>query len=252
MNNTYTALIVEDEEGDAELLQGLLSKYSDIESRGIADSLELAREKILKLRPDLVFLDIELYGKNVFELLDDFRQLSLNFYIVFTTAHSEYAVKAFRYAALDYLLKPIETDKLDAAISRMINAVNGKYNMNRKLDALQIAFDKIIIEETGRDLYLDADDILFLEAVTGENYTQVFLSDRQKPIVISRGLGEMESRLEGNKNFFKIHRSFIVNLDYIKEVNSAKGSVVIDSHTITVSERKARELRKIFRDHKGR
>jgi two-component system, LytTR family, response regulator len=246
MQERYSAIIVEDEQGDAELLQSLLKKYPNIEYCGHADSVPRARNMILELQPDLLFLDIDLYGDTAFDLLDKVMEYNLHFYIIFTTAYNEYAIKAIKYSALDYLLKPIEIDALEQAISRMSNTDPKSFYLHAKIEKLNNSFKKIVVEQAGKDIYLDPKDILYLQAVKGEGYTEIFTVKDKKDMIVSKGLGEFEKKLLG-PSFYKVHRSITINTEHLEEINSAKGFIRLCDKQITVSKRKARDLRKRFR-----
>jgi two-component system LytT family response regulator len=250
MQETYSAVIVEDEKGDAELLRSLLDKYPNIDCKGHADSVMRARNMILELQPDLLFLDIDLYGDTAFDLLDKIKEYNLHFYIIFTTAYNEYAIQAIKYSALDYLLKPIEIDALEQALSRMTNIDPKSLYLQSKIKKLTDSFKKIVVEQTGKDIYLDPEDILYLQAVKGESYTEIITINDKKNIIVSKGLGEFEKKLLG-VSFYKVHRSITINKMHLKEIDSAKGFIKIGDTKISLSKKKARELKQRFRERFG-
>lgn len=241
-NETYKTVIVEDEENDMLLLKALLKAFPEIQIVGNTDNVASGRNLILETKPDLIFLDIDLYGETGFSLLDKLKDYQLNFRVVFTTAHKKYAIKAFNYNTFDYLLKPIDTDALERVIKKFTNEKKDNH-----LSIFNDSFHKVIIEQSGRDIYIDADDILYLKAVKGETYTEVYTSKSDKPLIVSKGIGEFEKKILAG-NFMKVHRSFTINLKYISEINSTKGFIYLGDTKIKVSTKKAAQLRKFLRD----
>ena len=239
-----TAIHVEDEPRNIELLESLVKIHcGDIvnlvgSARNVADAIAL----IKKVKPQLVYLDIELNRGNAFELLEELHEANeMNFQVVFITAFNEYAVKAFRYSAIDYLLKPISIDELKEASIRALNKINqlsGNGNILEAINQLKINLNttKIGIPVTDGILFLKTEDIVRIEAKG--SYSILYLSDGKK-ITSTKNLGDFESILpEGI--FFRVHNSWIINLKYLRKYYRGKSSYMEmeDGSTVAVSIRK--------------
>lgn len=239
------ALIVDDEQHCIDRLTRLVNEHLSsavhiMDSFKTADDAERA---INKYKPELVFLDVQLDGKTAFDLLKKFDKI--NFEIIFTTAYEKYAIQAFKFSALDYLLKPVVADDLKEAINRMLEK-NPKIDTNKKLETLlgnlYTATRKICVPVVNGIIVLKIDDIVRCEADI--NYTTIFLKDKQK-LVVAKTLKEFEELLSGY-NFFRIHNSNLVNLSYVKSYNKGKGGSVtmMDNSEIDVSTRRKEEFLK--------
>ncbi len=225
-------------------LQDLLKKYSpDIEVAGVCNSGAEGLAKITELKPDLVFLDVEMQGMNGFEMI---RKLpAVNFEIIFTTAYEQYAIRAIRFSALDYLVKPIDTTAFQEAISRMREKMEEKQPGEQKpLEILGIPaekrFNNLAIPTMEGLLFIGIEDIVRCESE--DKYTRIFLADK-KVILASRTLGDFEDILSPH-GFFRIHKSYLINLKHLKKYLRGEGGQVImtDGATLDVSRRKKEEL----------
>ena len=235
------ALLVDDELKAQKNLSALISEYaSEIEIIGTASSVSEAKLKIEEYNPDIVFLDIEMDGESGFDLLELFPDA--NFDIVFVTAHNEYAIKAFKYAAADYLLKPIDIDELENCVknlSKPLKSVNRKEQQRLLLDTIKKhndSFSKIVLPTLESLVFVEAKDIVRCEST--DNYTNVFLSTGKK-ILVSKNIKHFEEVLEPF-GFYRIHRSHLVNLNFISEYFRGEGGYVVmkDESSIPVSRRK--------------
>lgn len=241
-----TAIHVEDEPRNIELLESLVKMHcSDIvnlvgNARNNKDAIKL----IKKIKPQLVYLDIELNNGNAFELLEELHEADeLNFKVVFITAFNEYAVKAFRYNAIDYLLKPISIDELKEASMRAFNKINqltgsGNENILAALNQLKINLNtlKIGIPVADGILFVKSDEIVRIEA--SGSYTIIYLA-AQKKITSTKNLKDFEGILpEGI--FFRVHHSWIINIKYLRKYYRGKSSYMEmeDGSTVAVSIRK--------------
>lgn len=200
-------LIVDDERKARKYLTYLLHKveanWTDIHE---ASNVEDAKSIIIKDRPDLVFLDIEMPIKSGFQLIEELGEI--NFQIIFTTAYDQYALKAFEVYAQDYLLKPIDPERLKKSIERA----------KKNCDLLQQEgknknIEKIIVPKNGRNYYVDTNDILYIEA----KRAYVVLYTNESTYTFSKSLKHFEQLFQLTRNFLRIHRSFIVNLDYLEQ-----------------------------------
>ena len=183
---------------------------------------------IKKHNPHLIFLDIEMPGYSGLQLLDFFNEEEINFDIIFTTAFNDYAIRAFEMSAIDYLLKPIQIDKLVAAVERFKRKGRRSSFSNQQLSLLRHNMSsmnrKIAVPVTNGYEILQIDDVIYLEA--DGSYTRIILRDGQ-PFVVSKKLKYFEDLLEDNPQFFRLHRSYMVNLDCIKKFLRLDGGKVI-------------------------
>jgi two-component system, LytTR family, response regulator len=203
-------------------------------------------EAIDNLQPDIVFLDIEMPVMNGFLML---QQLTYkNFELIFTTAYDHYAIKAIRFSALDYLVKPIEIDDLKAAVLKAEEKRNHSYpNPQIELLVEQLIskknnFSRIAIPTNEGLQFIRVEDIIYLEA--SSNYTHIFSTEKKKYIV-SRTLKDFEDMLLTD-TFIRIHNSYIINKNYVEKYIRGDGGQVVLSNNVTldVSKRKKTEFLK--------
>lgn len=238
-------IIVDDEEFARSSLYFLIQENCEnVHICGIAKSVEEARELLLKHDVDLIFLDIAMPGKNGFELVPDAK--INNAQLVFTTAFDQYALKAFKANAIDYLLKPIDIDELKETVDKAAKFVRfSDYELERN-ERLTNLVSNIADRSEIRKLSLpngqgytmiDINEIIHIEA--DSNYSVFHLDNREK-ITVSRVLKEYEEILPDDQ-FVRIHKSSIVNLNYLKEYNSKNGLEVLlkNGQKIAVSRRRA-------------
>ncbi|WP_299430665.1 LytTR family DNA-binding domain-containing protein [uncultured Maribacter sp.] len=188
--------------------------------------------------PDCLFLDIEMPTMDGFQFIQKLQ--NKNFPVVITTAYNQYAIKALKNEALDYLLKPIDTDDLEETIVK-IKKFNTRNLTVDKLEKILLNFNsstntkKITINTDGKLLFLESNEILYAES--DGNYSTIFLTDGQK-IVLTKKLKEVNELLPPD-TFFRIHNSYIINLNKIKEFLKTDGYVILNSnHKIPVSRQK--------------
>lgn len=232
-------IIIDDEEGARESLSNLLEKYVEkVKVVAKAENIASALEKITKYKPELVFLDIEMPFGSGFELLE--RMKPIDFNIIFVTAYDHYALKAIKFSALDYLLKPVDIDELKASVKkhRDRSGENTGESYNNLLDNLKADDQekKLGIPDSHGISFLKINDIIRCES--DGNYTRIFMREG-KPILASKTLGEYEHLLEG-ESFFRVHRSHLVNLLHIKKYFKGDGSYIqlSDDTKVDVSRRK--------------
>ena len=243
------AIIVDDEEKNREGLARMIDQFChDVAVVGNAESASAAKKAIQEHQPDLVFLDIEMPGGNGFSLLEEMP--NPNFQVIFTTAHADYAIKAIKFAALDYLLKPININELKTAVEKAIinmNAAQDGSLLKKKIEVLKdnrknegFDFEKIALPTSdGIDFY-EIREILRCEA--DRAYCKFHMLNGQK-VVVSKPLKEFEDLLE-ECNFFRVHKSNMINLNQIKKYVKGKGGYLIlsdDSH-VDVSVRRKEAL----------
>jgi two-component system LytT family response regulator len=230
-------VIVDDEKNSIITVQKLAEKYTpEIEVVGTAQSVAEAVEVIKEKKPDLVFLDISMPdgdGFNVLEKLND-----LDFKVVFITAYDQYAIKAFEFAALHYLLKPIKGEDLQHAIERF-REENEKTDLNVQVDLLknllsQNELKRLVLSTSTGIHIIDIDDIVRCES--SNNYTTFFFKDGKK-IIVSKSI-QIYEKLLSPYHFCRVHNKHIVNLKYVKKyVKGRGGHLLLDTgEQIDVSE----------------
>lgn len=212
-------ILVDDETLAREKLRELLSCYPNIDIIGEAKNGEEAVEIIEKNDPDLVFLDIQMPGLTGFEVL---ARLSKKPYIVFQTAYDEYALKAFETSAIDYLLKPIDRERLQLTINKIMGMEQQKNAINGKIDKLLSFLNNGESEEhhlkyfrikTGDNIFfVKTEDIVYFEA--DNKYSILYTKDDSH--LINDTLSDLEHKLP--QNFIRVHRSFIINMDFLKKL----------------------------------
>jgi len=235
-----SCIIVDDEVKSRESLKILLEDFcQDVEVKALCENVAQAQEAIKVHHPDVVFLDIQLQRETGFDLLTKLKEV--NFEVIFTTAYSEYAIKAFRFSAIDYLLKPIDIEELKAALAKV---------EKRKSDTITARIEQLMqnLKSGSSDNYklalptadglvfVKVHEILYCEA--SSNYTEITMTDSKKYIV-SRTLKDYEELLV-DQNFYRIHHSYVINLNAIKKYVRGDGGYVImnNDKSLDVSKRK--------------
>lgn len=244
MNQKLTAVIVDDEEGPRKTLTAMLQRHHpEVELVGVAADVPSGIDLVHRTSPKLIFLDIELEDRTGFDLLKAL--VGQRPHVIFTTAHESYAVKAIRFSALDYLLKPIDAQELADAIAKAFE-IDRNTEKPVMVDMLLKNIDRSIGE---RVIALPVSDGLELVHVneivvceSDSNYTTLHLRD-DKRMVISRTLKEFEDLL-GEQEFIRVHNSHLISRRHIKRYIKGEGGEVIMSNgmNIAVSRRKKQEL----------
>lgn len=222
-------IIIDDESKARRLLTNILTDiYKDqvelFEASNLPQGVSLIREN----KPDIVLLDIQMPKYSGLEITQFFAHEEIGFQIIFTTAHNQYALEAFRASATDYLLKPIDHDELERAINKAI--FNGKNQSEvKRLERLEQAFlklslNKIALEIPKGFLFVSHDEIILLEA--DGMYTKVYLS-KQRTELICKPLKHFVDQLVNDKLFYRPHRSYLINLKHIKEVKKGDGFYIV-------------------------
>jgi two-component system LytT family response regulator len=237
------AIIVDDEARARRSLEVLLqTNHPEII---IAEQCFNVPQAVLAIRqhkPDVVFLDIEMPEFNGFELMNFFD--SVDFEIVFVTAYSEYAMQAFEISAVDYLLKPVQVNKLKAAIEKVKEQLH-THNMKQRLEVLQQnlqdnEFSRIALPVRDGLLFIEVNEIIMLEADGA--YTRVFLANGSN-LYVSKKLKFFEELLAKRKTFFRIHRSHLINLNFVKKYNRIETFIEMDNGvSMPVSKERKKEF----------
>ncbi len=232
-------IIIDDENNAREAIKGMLSyNFPEVEIVGEADGVFSGLKAIKDHSPDLVFLDIRMGDGTGIDLLQ--RLDEINFSLIFLTAYDEYALKAFRYSATDYLLKPIDIDDLTSAIEKVRkNMSHTQIDVQALIDSLKTTdtAEKKIVLKTSESIHLvKISSIIRCEA--SGNYTQLFFENR-KPIMVSKPLKEFETTLPDSV-FFRPHQSHLININKIDHIKKTDGYQVImtDGSNIPVATRK--------------
>jgi two-component system, LytTR family, response regulator len=237
------ALIIDDEVLGAKTLESLLKMHcSNVNVMGIAHSADDAEKSITTGAPDVIFLDIEMPFANGFDLLQRFKNHPFD--VIFTTAYNEYAVKAIKHNALDYLLKPIIPDELIAAVKKCedkkTREPEGFKNLEKIISTLSQKVHKLPVPSPEGIVYLDPDNIVYLQGDI--NYTHIHLIQGNK-ITSSKTLKDFEQLLS-SKQFFRIHKANIINLSYVSKYLKGDGGevVMVEGSSLEVSRQKKVEL----------
>jgi len=235
------ALIIDDEDIARENLRGLLEEYCpEVEIIGLCCNVAEGIAGISEHDPDLIFLDVRMQGETGFDLLAQIKDVTFD--VIFTTAHDEYALKAFKFSAVDYILKPIDIQELKAAVAKAQEKLKNKSEKNRfsymmdNMKSRNNSFNKIALPTTDGLTFVKRDDIIRCESA--DNYTQFFLVNGGK-IMVSKTIKYFEELLE-EYNFFRVHQSHLINLTHIVQYHKGKGgyAVMADNSAVIVSRRK--------------
>ncbi len=227
------AIIIDDEFDGRENLKKIIENFCpEVEILGVADSVVNGNKLVGAHKPDVVFLDVNMPVLDGFDFLDDYDEP--DFTVVIVSAHEEHGIKALKAGAVDYLLKPISIKELKKTVKKLLNIYNKKYK------EASIENDKILIPTSHGFDVLSFDNIIRLEADT--SYTKVITVDG-KSVIVSRTLKDFEDILLQN-NFFRTHKSYLINLKYVKKYSNNDGCFVVmaDGCKVDISRRKATEF----------
>lgn len=234
-------LIIDDESDAREALKMAVEKYCpDVEILSACETPEKGLEEILNLHPDLVFLDVEMPGMSGFDLLQQLEEI--NFSVIFVTAYNRYAIKAIKFSALDYLLKPVDPDNLVNAVRKAKEWQHQKeltfryQSVISNIENQQLNMDKLAIPDSEGIIFVETENIICCRA--DGNYTTLYLSDR-KTILVSKPLKDFETILS-NHGFSRVHHAALINMKHIQKYVKGDGGYVIlsDNHHVDVSRRK--------------
>ena len=240
-----TAILVDDEQDSRETLQSYVGKYCpQITMMAECTNIEEAKTAILKHQPQLVFLDIEMPRGNAFDLLEQWGDI--DFEIIFVTAFSKYAVQAFNLSAANYLLKPLDIEALEEAVANVEKRLIEKDKLNHaqilleNMAAVNVQNRKLVLPLMEGFDVVRMSEVLYCEAQ--DNFTCFYFMDGKKSL-ICRNLKFYETALS-NFGFCRVHRSHIVNLEYVKRYIKGKGGMVVleNGKEIMVSNNKKADL----------
>jgi two-component system LytT family response regulator len=220
------AVIIDDEKRTRELIAKMIESFGlGIQTFPIGESVESGLKAIETINPDLVFLDIQMPDGSGFELLKMIPQK--NFEVIFITAHEEFAIKAIKFSALDYILKPIDPEDLRQAVLKAVNSIDHKREESQ-FEALQLNMQpsqkrRLVLKTQESVHVVDLDKIVRCEA--DRNYTSFYLVEGRK-ILVSKTLKEYETLLT-SYNFFRVQQSHLINLDFVDRYDKGNGGAVI-------------------------
>jgi len=233
------ALVIDDSRLARNELKRLLKEFETIEIIGEAADANEAKELIEEKKPDLIFLDIQMPGKNGFELLEDLEEVPE---VIFTTAYDEYAIKAFDYNALDYLQKPIQKDRLLGAINKVSEK---KEKIHISSEDRMTEDHQVFVKDGDKCWFVQLSEVRLFE-VDG-NYTKLYFEDN-KPM-IPRTLNYLETRLDP-QTFFRANRQQIINLKWVERIEPwFSGSIKIymkGGHDVDVSRRQTQRFKELM------
>ena len=242
-------ILIDDEKNALEMMEWLIKTYCpSVEITAMCSSAEQGIEAIHKLKPDVVFLDIEMPKMNGFDMLEQFDKLFFD--VVFCTAYDQFAIKAFKYSALNYLLKPVDPADLKATVQRIEErrTIPTKEQFDLLLQSMhqQVKTTPQRIALTTNDglIFVQTADIIYCEAES--NYTNVVL-DGGKKILVSKVLKDIDEALSG-ADFYRVHSSFLININRIKKfVRGDGGYIVMDNDaTVSISRSRKQEFMELF------
>lgn len=244
--------IVDDEFQSRNFLSKLImAHHSDVQIVGEAATVEAAKQGLHDTRPDLLFLDVMLNDETGFDLLQQLDDIS--FEVIFTTAHDEYAIRAFKFNALDYLLKPIDSEELDAALQKVkdkfsrqqLNSTDVVQNFLSSLQFPKTLEKKIPIPTSEGFLLVPLQEIIYCQS--SGNYTQLNLANKKK-LISSYTLKHYDEML-GDYQFFRAHKSFLINLAHVTQYKKGEGGTIVmsDNMEIELSRRNKEAFIKLFK-----
>lgn len=236
MNKTVTAILVDDEAGARSSLSELLTQCCpEVEIMSEAAHVDEAVKQIQQHCPDLVFLDIEMPQKSGFELINAFQ--TLHFHIIFVTAYDQYAVKAFEVSAVDYLLKPVDEDRLKTAVDRVLQKQKEKSDLSHfkvlKENIRGNMLKKLTILYKGSRIIVNIEDIITIEADSSWSIVLVSDSDKktEKRYTYSRNLHHFEKLFGDLPQLHRTHNSWIVNTCYITSYSKTERRITLKNGT---------------------
>ncbi len=237
--NMLQILLVDDENDALEALEWKLNNYIENVVVKTCNSPIKAIEIINNEKPDVVFLDIQMPEMDGFTMIEKLQNRDFN--LIFTTAHDEFALKAIKVSAIDYLLKPVDKDELLAAMDKIKKSKKGDLLENKLqllLNNINENNDKINISADGKVYLLDKDDVVMLKS--DKSYTTIYLKSEQQ-IVVSKTLKEVEKKFMFPE-FFRVHNSYLVNLNHVKEYLKGLGGELIMTNGLTASISRNRKI----------
>jgi two-component system, LytTR family, response regulator len=243
------SVLIDDESNSLEMMEWLLKTYCpQVSIEAMCNAADKGVAAINKYRPDVVFLDIEMPHMNGFDMLEQFDKLFFD--VVFCTAYDQFALKAFKYSALNYLLKPVDPDDLKETIRRLEEKRSAPSKEQIELllqnmrQSMKPAIQRIALTTNDGMIFVATQDILYCQAES--NYTTIVLKDTKK-IMVSKVLKDIDETLSSS-DFFRVHNSYLINLNHIKKFVRGEGGYVImdDGTNISISRSRRQEFMEQF------
>lgn len=216
MNSRLSAIIIDDEPEAILSLQILLKNIAEVEVKGSTTEPEKALMLCKQHKPDILFLDIKMPGEDGFEVLEEIYSHNFRPYVIFTTAFDEYALKALKAGAFEYLLKPVDNTELNTVMQKILREKES-HSLEKRIEELERSINnhrKLRFNTRSGFILIHPDDIFYIEA--DANYSEIFLS-KEKREIVSMNLGAIEVMLP--KQFIRISRSTIINSHYISKIS---------------------------------
>lgn len=224
-------------------MEKMLGEYCpEVEVLADCEDLPNGVKAIRRLKPELVFLDIEMPGHSGLELLEFFDEDEVDFSIIFTTAYNQYAIQAFKLSAVDYLLKPIAPTDLENAIERYKRrGSKDRAGISNLRETLKQHVQKIAVPEGNAVKFIELDSIMYFKA--DSSYTEIFFTDNSK-LIVSRTLKNIEEALNGNPDFLRTHKSYLINMKYVSDYVKSDGGYLVmkDKNELPITQDKVQEL----------
>lgn len=247
---TLKAVIIDDESRARRLLRVMLEENCpQVTVVGDAENLPDGTILIRKLQPDLVFLDIEMPGYSGMRILDFLGPDEVDFELIFTTAYSEFAVKAFQLNAIDYLLKPLQEDQLVKAVAKA-EQFRGRSKTQQRLEELHNSMEangprKVALPLAEGILFIDLNELILMQA--DRMYTVVF-TQKEGRILVSKPLRYFLDMLSDVKGFYQPHRSYFVNLEHVRQYSSRDGGYIqmVNGEMVAISRNKKEEFQQLI------
>ena len=242
-------ILIDDESNSLEMMEWLLKTYSpQVKIEAMCNSASKGIEAINQFKPDIVFLDIEMPHMNGFDMLEQFDKIFFD--VVFCTAYDQFAIRAFRYSALNYLLKPVDPDDLKETMRRLEEKKSAPSRdqidllLQNMRQAAKPTVQRIALTANDGMIFVSTEDILYCQAES--NYTSVVLKGGKK-ILVSKVLKDIDETLTGN-DFFRVHNSFLINLNHITKFVRGEGGYVVmdDGATIGISRSRRQDFMEQF------
>jgi len=230
MKQKIKAIIIDDEERARRVLSGMLEEFcDDVEIVGSSENVPQGVLEINRKKPDVVFLDIEMPDYSGFELLEFFKDI--DFEIIFVTAYNKYALRAFEVSAIDYILKPVRIDQLEIAVKKVTEKLH-LTTMHNRIETLKSNLQseeikKIAVPVSDGLLFIKVNEISHINA--DGSYAQLYLIDGSN-MLVSKKLKYFEDLLSNQHNFFRVHRSHLINLNFIKKYNRHESEVLLENN----------------------
>ncbi len=243
------AVIIDDEKNAVEVLEMQLNQFcQDVTVLATCNGGKEGVKAIKELQPDLVFLDIEMPHINGFDVLEQTKEL--NYKVIFTTAYDQFAIKAFKFSAIDYLLKPIDIIDLQNAVEKAKKETHAP-SLEDKIKSLVEQYypaknrQKVALPVGNMLEFFDVDEIIRVES--DSNYSHIFLAN-QKKITLSKTLKDVEENIKGEP-FFRVHQSHLINTNHVEKAVKGENAYVVmkDGTTITVSRNRKEDFFELFR-----